>query len=37
MAGFLKTFSTLYTKSSDMYFDFTTPKGLEITPSDEKK
>ena len=23
--------------NSHMYFDFTTPKGLKITPSDEKK
>jgi len=36
MTGFLKTVSILCTKSSYMHFDFTTPKGLEITPSDEK-
>jgi len=32
----LKTVSRLHQNSHQMHFDFTTPKGLKITPSDEK-
>ena len=37
MTGFRKTVSILCTKSPRVHFNFTTPKGLKITPSDDKK